>query len=391
MRRMALFLLLIGCFPDADKLRTKGAGPGPGPQGGGGGVIGIGGNTAGSGGAPGGAGGGGTGGMTTANRAQLCNQFAEATADKATECAPFVQAFRYGSRDAQAARIRLNCNLYDLPSVLFPPSPFQDCAAALAAQSCSDWIDGAIPSACAQSGSLGLGATCTSGYQCASDLCDIPATGCGKCNTLPGDGEPCYRGFCDAGLVCNPSGNCVTPGGAGAACSADSPCAESLACHGGTCGERGGVGAPCASNGECDIYQGTICAMNTKCVPVVTGSMCTVRPDGTYVFCAAGATCQMDGSCLPAAADGAACNMTNGPDCVWPAECLSDMKCHLFQPNRSCQGTAAARAPGPGVGLLPGEAGVRAFWRSLVTRPLAPTAQRAAQEVLTVRGVSRSK
>jgi hypothetical protein len=348
--RVALLLLLAGCFPDGDKLRAKASGPGP--QAGRGGDTGT----------------GGAGGGPAVSRTQLCDQLAKASAAKSSACAPFLQAFRFGSQDAQAARIRLNCNLYDLPAVLFPPSPFEPCADALAAQPCSEWIDGTVPDACLQSGMLATGATCTSGYQCETDLCDIPATGCGKCAPLPGVGEPCYRGFCDAGATCNMAGTCVVPGGLGAACDANTPCALSLACHGGVCGPRGGVGAPCASDDECDIYGGTLCEMKTKCVPVTTGTMCTVRPDGTYVLCAGGGKCQTDGSCLPAAADGAACDKTNGPDCVWPAECLADLQCHVFQPNRACLGTSAAPSIGPGPGLMPAE-GVRAFWRSLVPRP----------------------
>jgi hypothetical protein len=372
-KRAALLLLLASCFPDADKLRAKSSGSGP-PGGSGGGVGngGSGGSAAGMGG--GAAGSGGGGGGATGNRAQLCNELALASAAKAAACTPFLQIFRYGSQPAQAARIRLNCNLYDLPSVLFPPSPFKPCADALQAEPCNDWIDGAVPPACLGPGALAEGATCTAGYQCATDLCDIPATGCGKCATLPPAGDPCYKGFCAAGLVCNPGGICAKPGRAGETCDENAPCAESLGCHGGVCGPRGAPGANCASNDECDIYHGSICGMmNTTCVNVSTGPMCTLNPDGSYVFCGGGATCQADGSCTPAAADGAACTMTDkGPDCLWPAQCLSDMKCHLFQANRSCLGTAAVRPTEPDLGPLPARLGVAAFWRSLVPRPPGP-------------------
>ena len=78
MRKRAVFvLLLLSCFPDADKLRTKGGGgPGPITSGSGGGISigGAGGNLGGA---------GGAGGAPAANRAQLCNELATASAAKA--------------------------------------------------------------------------------------------------------------------------------------------------------------------------------------------------------------------------------------------------------------------------------------------------------------------
>jgi hypothetical protein len=377
-KRAVVLLLLVSCFPDADKLR-KGGGTGPVNTGTGGGTSvggaggglagagGAGGNLAGTGGAAGGAGG------AVGNRAQLCNELAVATAAKAHECTPFLQALRYGSQAAQAARIRLNCNIYELPSVRFPPSPFQPCAEALAAQACSDWIDGAFPGACLGSGELAVGATCASGFQCQSDLCDIPAMGCGKCATLPGAGQPCYEGFCAAGLVCNMAGSCVAPGRAGATCDANSPCAASLGCHLGKCGTLGAPGAPCTNFDECDIYHGSFCpTMGTRCVAVVVGPTCMNNPDGSRGACGAGGTCRTDGTCVPAAPDGAACSAESGPNCTWPAQCLSDNQCHLFQPNRTCLGSAAVRPAEPSLALPSPEIGVAAFWRSLVPRPPKP-------------------
>jgi hypothetical protein len=39
--------------------------------------------------------------------------------------------------------------------------------------------------------------------------------------------------------------------------------------------------------------------------------------------------------CVPAAADGAACNEERGPDCVFPASCTNGT-CRLPSPNRAC-------------------------------------------------------
>ena len=111
--------------------------------------------------------------------------------------------------------------------------------------------------------------------------------------------------------------------------------------------------------------------MMGKCVGVTLGPMCVLESDGSYVFCGAGATCQMNAPCLPAAADGAACSDMNGPACVWPAFCSTvDNHCHLFQANRGCGGGSAAvrpheRRPGP----LPGSAGVLGQWPFLPRGP----------------------
>ena len=382
--RVVLVLVVAGCFPDADKLRN-GAPPVNNP--GTGGVIGVGGSTgtgggmmAGTGGTPAGTGGSpaGTGGSPATggqggggmvrNHAQLCAEFAAVSSEKASACSPFLQAFRYGTKEAQAARLRFNCGLFDLPYVQFPPAPFKPCADALAAQPCADWLDGQIPPACLGLGALPVGAGCSTSYQCQSDLCDLQANGCGKCAAEPGAGQPCYRGICAMGLVCNPAKTCVTPGGLGAACDDNAPCRDSLGCNGGKCAALGAAGAACTTNEQCDVYRGVVCgAMNTKCVPVTAGPMCKTNPDGSFMFCAASGTCnQMTGSCAPAAADGAACSDMTGPQCLWPASCAMDMKCRYFQPKTGCP-TGAQRAPGPGPDLLP-EDSVQALWRTLVPR-----------------------
>jgi hypothetical protein len=281
-------------------------------------------------------------------------------------CAPFITSFTYGSVEAHADRIRLNCGLYDLPNVTFPPSPFEACADALHDQPCNDWIDGVIPPACQGVGTLPAGTTCSAGFQCSTDLCDLGGNGCGKCIQPPAAGQPCYRGFCAAGLECNPVSVCVAPGAAGAACSDNQPCLSSLGCHAGTCGALYTAGQACASNNECDLYNGVICNMAmAKCVPVTTGPTCMLNTDGSYVFCAASGHCKA-GTCTPTAAEGEACNATDGPTCMWPAFCsTTDMKCHVFQANRACPGAkAAVRPPATQLGLQPPETGFRAFWRS---------------------------
>jgi hypothetical protein len=266
--------------------------------------------------------------------------------------------------------VRLNCGLFDLPAVKFPVSPFAACAEATAKQACAEWIDGVIPAACQASGALAAGATCAAGFQCATELCDLAANGCGKCVQPPGLNQMCFRGFCANGLVCNPLKVCVAPRVDGAACDDNNPCLSSIGCHDGLCAPLGGPGGPCATNDQCDIYNGVVCNKSQgACVSVTLGPMCTQKPDGSFVFCGGSATCQQtDGSCLPAAADGAACSVASGPDCLWPAVCSTDNRCHLFQANRTCGGSAAQGRADPRRALEPAAGGWGALWRSMLPR-----------------------
>jgi hypothetical protein len=378
--RMAFLLLLAGCFPDADKLRngsTPGVTPtaGSGGQSATGGAGGTGGAMAGTGGASatGGVGGmpmptGGMGGVSPA-RAALCAEYATAISEKASQCSPFTQAFSYGSKEVHAARLRLNCGNFDnVMGVRFPPSPYKPCGDALAALPCADWLDGVTPPACLDSGTVPLGGNCSTHSQCQTDLCDMGAMGCGKCVAQPVAGQPCFRGSCNQGLTCNQAGTCVKPGRAGETCDPmNAPCANSLGCAGGKCAALGAPGTACTSNEQCDVYRGSVCsAMAGKCVSAsISMTTCGPKMDGTPVFCGASGLCRM-GSCVAAAADGAACSEMNGPDCIWPASCTSAMRCQYFVPNRACPAGAVSPEPLMERELLPAEQGVRALWQGLL-------------------------
>jgi hypothetical protein len=379
-RAVLLPLLLASCFPDADKLRGGGASPTTGgiPVAGSGGVAGIGGaggtagiggtagagtgGTAGTGGASGmggvsgiggaagmggGSGMGGTGGAPSdPTRAQRCMEFAAAASAKTFQCAPFLSALRYGTQEAYAARLRLNCGFFDLPGVTFPAMPFKPCADALAAQSCEAWFDDVAIPACAAPGLRPIGGVCAAGLQCASSLCELNAAGCGRCIAYPKAGEAC-QGNCDTGLACNAAMVCVARGDVGAACGPNAPCKTALGCHKGVCVRPGPAGTPCESDDACDFFHGSVCNETMKvCVSVTIGPMCGAGPAGGFVACGASATCKMDGSCLPAAADGAACNNMGGPACTWPAQCANDLRCRIFIPNRACPGGTAAGPEG---------------------------------------------
>src|SRR5262249_43518878 len=119
------------------------------------------------------------------------------------------------------------------------------------------------------------------------------------------------------------------------------PCASPDVCVSGTCAPAQPAGASCPTGGECDIAQGAICEPTThKCVMVTfagAGQACGLV-GGAIVGCKGGGTCKVtagmtQGTCQPAAADGAACDVTNGPHCLPPATCDKGL-CRL--PDTSC-------------------------------------------------------
>jgi hypothetical protein len=409
----AVALLLLACYPNTSELtKTTGTGGasgagaaggasgagatggtagsggrgGSGPGGtGGSGPGGTGGSgTGGSGGSGtggGGAGGGGAGGTGGApppdagppaqTRAQACAQYGQSTAAKAMQCAPFVVSLLYGNMANYAGREELNCNLHEAPGVNFPPRPFRPCSDAYAAISCDDWRDGVIPAACIAFGQYAEGVSCSTGFQCATDLCDLTGGGsCGRCVRPPAVGQACLAGqFCAAGLRCSLSQLCATPVGRGGSCSGSNPCRSSLVCNDiATCAPRGQAGAACQTADDCEVVASTYC--NTTrglCVSATTGGACRMNTDGSLLFCGFGAACQGDGSCLAAASDSGLC-ASGGPLCVFPAACGTDGRCHLPTLDKTC-GPAATR---PDPRLPPGDraSGVRSLFSAPLRRAL---------------------
>jgi hypothetical protein len=95
------------------------------------------------------------------------------------------------------------------------------------------------------------------------------------------------------------------------------------------------VGAACDQRRmtapDCNAAAGLTCSRATNmCVMqplVAAGQMCG-DINMVNTGCLAGATCvravgSPTGMCTAQAADGAACDATNGPDCQFPARCVS--------------------------------------------------------------------
>jgi hypothetical protein len=366
------------CFPDPDKLRTGGVNPtgtGGAAGGTGGGADGSTdgtGDGAGSGGAggtggmggTGGTGGGGTGGTggSTQTKAEACAAYADATATALNRCSAGMLQVLYGSLAMAQQRLRLLCRYAELAGANYPKRPVEPCLAALGTLACNDFFDDRVPVVCDAAGDYPATTRCTSGDQCQSYFCDLsmPSGVCGTCQNLPGAGQPCYQGsFCQRRLLCSDTGTCAVPGELNTACDEDRPCRGTLVCNGGLCLRKGVVGDLCSSRGDCDEPGGAICNPNTaRCAAYRVGTTCGVGGDAVVTICPSSGFCNQ-GSCTPAAADGATCDDNTGPLCLSPARCVEGT-CQLpvYQP--SCVRTASAALQGRAT-AAPGGDGGRAF------------------------------
>ncbi len=279
---------------------------------------------------------------------QACTAFARAECTQLTACTPFNVTLTYGDEATCEQRAVLACvpALGAVGSTL-NPSQVDQCAQAIKAESCEQFLDNDQPSACTYTGSFALGATCGTDSQCTTGYCRLGLPGaCGECavraqagQTGPDGGRPACLSDADcmATLVCA-MGVCVGPSPAGATCSLQQPCQRTLACVAGKCAAPLPVGAACALPTDCDVTHGAACNTITKtCVAIATaasGQPCGIV-NGGLTDCIGGATCgnvspTLQGTCHQTAADDAPC----GPDigCLAPAVCAAGARCTLPSP-----------------------------------------------------------
>jgi hypothetical protein len=333
-RVAALICLAAACYPDPDTLRSRadpgGADGSAAPAANDGSPEKTDSNNAGSDGP--GANPTDTGGSTQ-TAAEACAAYANANVVALNRCSPLVVQLLYGSLAVAQQRFRLLCRYAELPGSNFPRRPVEPCLAALRSLSCDDLFESGVPAACQAPGDYSLGTRCIGDDQCQSGFCDLstPEGACGRCARPPGVGQPCSNGgVCASGLLCAASGTCAAPANLGGACGEAQPCRESLACPQGTCTRKGAPGAPCNVQEDCDLVNGVACNPSTRiCIPLRVSMSCGFAPDGALVLCPAAGFCQaLLGTCVPAAADGAACDDDAGPNCTQPATCTSGV-CRL--------------------------------------------------------------
>jgi hypothetical protein len=276
-----------------------------------------------------------------------CSQISTARCTHLQGCSAALLERRWADVTQCEMREKLACtNALAVAGIGATPESTVACAQALAATTCDDFLFGDTPQACLpQMGPGATGAPCEFAAQCASAFCALaPNTACGTCQAAPVAGSSCAAQGCGPTMVCVASTmQCAVPLDVGGACSRTAPCRDGLACVGatmtapGTCTARATtVGALCdpqhRTGTDCNGAAGVTCDTTTRmCVmqPYVAAPMTCGLIAGVDTLCTAAASCeipigQTTGTCVAPAGDGAACDITNGPDCLFPARCVTD-------------------------------------------------------------------
>lgn len=251
-------------------------------------------------------------------------------------CAPaFVELTFADDLEACAAReVETLAPVFDQPGVTVTAAQLLACEAAFNALSCDDLLkfllgNLAAPAECLHSGTRPDGEACVHAYQCQSGWCARPPLqACGICVTPKAAGMMCANtSECGPGSHCL-EGVCVAYGAIGEPCNPSAPCFPHLTCAEETCAAAVPEGEACtALTGQCDLWGAElVCDTRSRsCITLRTappGAPCGLLPEGPTVC--SGATCfpnQLMGTCVAPAPDGAACNTTTGPGCLFHAEC----------------------------------------------------------------------
>jgi hypothetical protein len=284
---------------------------------------------------------------------QACVDFANAECMQLQTCTPFALTLGYGDETTCAQRAMLAC----MPALgaygsTLTATQVDQCAQAVAAETCVQFLDNDQPSACTYLGSLSSGATCGTDSQCQTGYCRLGLNStCGACATRaqagqvgPDGGAPACAtdADCAATLLCNGSGVCTAPTALAGTCSAQQPCQRNLACIGGKCATPVPVGGACTAITDCDGAHGAACNTNTKmCIAVgtaTTNQACGIVSGG-LTDCTASGVCSNlsamgQGTCHQPAPDNSPCGP--GIGCLAPALCTSSLRCTLPNP-ASCQ------------------------------------------------------
>ena len=277
---------------------------------------------------------------------QACTTLAQDECTELMTCSAADMQRRWPDIATCESRRKLACTqALAAPENANSPSHEEACAAAIAKDTCDAYLSGVEPpmECLPPNGTAANGAACSYAGQCASSFCAVaPGSLCGTCANEPAAGDSCATQGCGPTLNCVGSTMiCQIPVASGGQCSKDLPCTEGQSCVGatmtamGTCMPQGTtVGASCdarqMTGPNCSPAAGLTCGTTTnQCAiqPLVAaGQPCGVT-NGLFVGCLAGASCKRatgsaTGTCVAPAADGAACDSTNGPSCTTPAKCV---------------------------------------------------------------------
>ena len=229
--------------------------------------------------------------------AQACAENASARCTRIQSCSAIRLAQLYGDLATCEAQVQSTCtSSLNAPQNGNNPALVESCDQAIGGWDCNDFlVGGNPPAACVQrTGPVANGGACSAPGQCQSGFCAFSTGACGACQAAPSAGQPCTGTLqCASGLECA-GGTCAAPVASGGACSATQPCAPALGCSKGTCQS---LASTAVSGAACGTVGGQLVG-------------CTEGTCGKAV-------------CVARAADGQACDETNGPFCVPGAYCIS--------------------------------------------------------------------
>lgn len=277
---------------------------------------------------------------------KACTDLAAAFCTQISNCAGPLISLGYGDVATCQARVKLSC----LPGLMAPntsatPDKADSCATAVMSATCDALYGRMTVKQCVPDpGKLANGNACGDDGQCMSTYCKKAANAvCGVCGDKAAGGGTCtLDADCQDGLACA-GGACAAFVAVGGTCDATHPCVQPNVCKGGVCAVPQEVGQTCTPStdffGDCDRTKGLTCPPTSRTCTTTTfaaaGAPCGFV-NGAFVGCAAAGHCKVTGgaimgTCLAAAADGAACDATNGPECMAPAQCVSGV-CKLPNP-----------------------------------------------------------
>ena len=262
----------------------------------------------------------------------------------------FANQLTYGSADLCVSQATQGC-IANMGAIGTGNSTahINGCAAAYPTEWCTDYWDGnTVPACRSAEGVRANGAGCGVNSQCSSGFCDVGADAeCGTCAPLPSPGDPCRTSSnCVYGLSCPivapaTSGVCTVRGTIGSPCDDFQLCQGGLTCIGantsaavlGTCQEgQTTVGAACntQTGPGCDgeIYLHCSAGTCQREIVASAGQPCGDLAGLAYAQCGTGGLCVKPlgssmGTCVGAAANGAACDSVAGPPCLSPAKCIA--------------------------------------------------------------------
>ena len=272
------------------------------------------------------------GGVTTE---QATTDAANAYCSRAQACAPAYVTLGYGDVATCATRYQLVlATSFGGSGSAETAAQIEACAQAIPGTTCAELLGRNPPTACQTvAGTLADGSPCASDAQCKGAHCHVPANQtCGTCGeAIPAGGACVTDDDCDYGMGCT-SSVCVPYGSENAACTANTHCRPDLGCVNGTCTAPSPTGAACSDSTACNEPEGDFCnPLNMQCTATsfaATGAACGLVSNSLVLCTGPGSMCtdsaanDYKGTCQAYAADGAACDTTNGPYCDVGAVCM---------------------------------------------------------------------